>query len=103
MFGKLAEAQKQAEEIKQRLEAITLEGIANGGIVRVVANGNRKIKDVIIADELMMPERKEELQDLLLVAIEQALQNAENVAESEMQAMMNAMLPGGLSSLLGKK
>jgi DNA-binding protein YbaB len=103
MFGKIAQAQKQAEEIKLRLDAITLEGTASGGAVKVIANGNKKIIEVVIADELMVLERKEELQSLLLISIDNALQNADNVAASEMQAMMNAILPSGLTSLLGKK
>jgi DNA-binding protein YbaB len=37
-----------------------------------------------------------------LIALEDALQKADNVSQSEMQALMNAMMPGGLGSLFGK-
>ena len=103
MFGKLAEAQQKAEEVKQKLEAITVEGEAANGKVRILSTGNKKIYDISIADELMAIDRKEELQDLLIIAIDNAMNAAENVSASEMQALMSTMMPGGLVSLFGKK
>lgn len=102
MFGKLGEAKQMAEQIKQKMDAITVEGEAGNGNVKVIATGNKKITDIQIADELMSVERKEELQDLLLVALEKAMTNADNVSQSEMQALMSSMMPGGLGSLFGK-
>lgn len=101
MFGKLAEAQQKAEEIKSRLSLITVEGVAEGGLVKVIATGNKNITNVHIDDSLMKPERKEELEDLLLVAIERALQQAENVSAAEMKNLMGSMMPG-LGGLFGK-
>lgn len=99
MLDKLMDAQKKADEIKQRLETITVEGVAGSGLVKVVANGNRLIKDILIADDLMQPDRKEELQDLLLIACEKALQQPENVSQAEMMKLMGGM---GLGNLFGK-
>lgn len=99
MFGKLAEAQQKAEEVKNRLAAITVEGIASNGLVKIVADGNRKIKDIQIGNELLTTDRKEELQDLLLIAIEHAMDQADNVSQSEMRNLMGAM---GLGGMFGK-
>ncbi|MES2690406.1 MAG: YbaB/EbfC family nucleoid-associated protein [Bacteroidota bacterium] len=101
MFGKLAEAQKKAEEIKTRLSAITVEGQAAGGAVKAIVDGNKKVKDILIVDALLSPERKEELQDLIVVAIENAMEQAERVSASEMQQLMGSMLPG-LGGMFGK-
>jgi len=103
MFGKLAEAQQKAEEVKRKLDAISVEGEVANGKVKVIANGNKKVSDIFISDELMTLDKKEELQDLLILAIENAMNAAENVSASEMQALMSTMMPGGLGSLLGKK
>ena len=103
MFGKLAEAQQKAEEVKRKLDAISVEGEVGNGRVKLIANGNKKISDIFISDELMSLDKKEELQDLLLIAIENAMNAAENVSASEMQALMSTMMPGGLGNLLGKK
>lgn len=101
MFGKLAEAQKKAEEIKTRLSSITVEGQAAGGAVKAIVDGNKKVKDIVIVDALLSPERKEELQDLIVVAIENAMEQAERVSASEMQQLMGSMLPG-LGGMFGK-
>ena len=101
MFGKLAEAQQKAEEIKSRLALITVEGIAGNGTVTVTANGNKTVTNISISDSLLQPGKKEELEDLLLVAIERAFQQAENVSAAEMKSLMGNMMPG-LGSLFGK-
>jgi DNA-binding YbaB/EbfC family protein len=101
MFGKLAEAQQKAEEIKNRLELISVEGIAGDETVKVIATGNKHIKQIQIDDSLMQVSKKEELEDLLLVAIERAMQQAENVSASEMKNLMGSMMPG-LGGLFGK-
>ncbi|MCE2787749.1 MAG: YbaB/EbfC family nucleoid-associated protein [Bacteroidota bacterium] len=99
MLDKFMDAQRKADEVKQRLETIMVEGEASNGLVKVTANGNRIIKDIVIADALMTPERKEELQDLILIACEKALQQAENVSQAEMMKLMGGM---NLGNLFGK-
>ncbi len=98
MFGKLNEAKQKAEEMKQKLEAITVEGNAQG--VKVTANANKKITSVNIDADLLKPENKEQVEDLLVIAIERALEQAENIASAEMRAMMGGMMPG-LGNLFG--
>jgi DNA-binding protein YbaB len=98
MFGKLGEAKQKAEEMKLKLEAITVEGNAQG--VRVIANANKKIITVNIAPELLNPANKEQLEDLLMLAIEHAMNQAENISAAEMKAMMGAMMPG-MGNLFG--
>ncbi len=101
MFDKLGAAKKMADDVKAKLETISVVGEAGNGSVKVISNGNRKIQEIIIKDELLSPSNKEELQDLLVVASNRALEAAENVSESEMRAMMSSMMPG-LGGLFGK-
>jgi nucleoid-associated protein EbfC len=100
MFGKLAEAQKKAEEIKNRLSAITVEGEAASGDVKVVMDGNKKVKDIILTENLLFPEKKEELQDYLAIAIDKAIESAEAISAAEMQKLMSLM--PGLGNMFGK-
>ncbi|MEI6508175.1 MAG: YbaB/EbfC family nucleoid-associated protein [Bacteroidota bacterium] len=102
MFDKLQQAQQKSEEIKRKLDSIEVEGEAGNGLVKVVANANRKIKDVLISDTLMTLDRKEELQDLIQIAMEKAMKTADDISQSEMAALMSTMMPGGLGSLFGK-
>ena len=84
--------------MKLKLEAITVEGNAQG--VRVIANANKKIITINIAPELLNPANKEQLEDLLMLAIEHAMNQAENISAAEMRAMMGGMIPG-LGNLFG--
>lgn len=98
MFDKLLEAKKNAEESKKRLDAITVVGEAESGKVRVVATGNREIKEISFDDELFTDLDREGVEELLLVAVNHALQQAEKINQSEMQAMTENML-GGMGGL----
>ncbi len=100
MFDKLLQVQQQAEEIKKRLDNISVTGEAEGGRIRVKATGNKLITAVEIEEEFLKSADKEQLEELMAVAINKALEQAENAHQSEMQAMSQSML-GGLGNLFG--
>jgi DNA-binding YbaB/EbfC family protein len=93
MMGKLQEMQLKMEETKKRLDTITVTGEAGDGAVKIVVTGNRVINDVEISDELMNSD-KEELQDLLIIAMNRAMEKAENINEAEMKGVAAGMMPG---------
>ena len=101
MFDKLMQAQQKAEEIKKRLDSITVLGEAESGKIRVTATGNKKIQSIEVDEEFLKSAEKEELEELLAVAVNKPLEQAENVSQSEMQAATQDML-GGLGNLFGK-
>jgi DNA-binding protein YbaB len=94
MFDKLFEAQQKAGEIKKRLDAITVTGIAEGGKITVKANANKLIQSVNIDEAFLKEADKEELEELLIVAINKAMEQADNVSQSEMAAMTKDMFGG---------
>lgn len=98
MFDKLMQAQQQAEEIKKRLDTIIVTGEAEGGKVKVEATANKNITSISIDNSLVSAENKEELEELLVVALNKALAQAENVSASEMQAATQNMF-GDLGNL----
>lgn len=93
MLGKLGEVKKAMDEIKARLDTVMVNGEAGEGSIRVTMTGNRFVKSVVIADKLMAPDRKEELQELLELAINRASEKAQNVSEAEMKAAGQGLLP----------
>ena len=101
MFDKLMEAKKKADEIKTKLGAIKVVGEAGNKGVSVTVDGNKKICDIAINDDLMNVNRKEELQDTLMVAIENAMEQAENISSSEMKSLLGNMMPG-LGNMFGQ-
>jgi len=98
------EAQQKAGEVKKRLDAITVTGTAEGGKISVQANGNKVVQSVNIDPDFFKDADKEELEELLVVAINKAIEQAENLSQSEMAAMTSAMLGGmgGLGNLFNK-
>lgn len=102
MFDKIFAAQQKAEEIKKRLDTIFVTGEAEGGMIRVIANGNKQISEIIIDPEFLKSADKEELEELLIVAVNKAIGQAEQVSQTEMQAATRDMF-GGLGDLLGNK
>lgn len=101
MFDKLFEAQQKAGEVKQRLDNITVSGAAEGGKITVTANANKVLQSVVIEEAFLKEADKEELEELLVVAVNKALAQADNISQSEMAAMTKDMF-GGLGGLFGK-
>jgi nucleoid-associated protein EbfC len=99
IFGKLQEAQQKMKESKERLAGVTMDGEAGDGAVKVTVTGNREVKSIEIAEHLFVADRKEEMEDLLLTALNRALKNAESAWEAEMKDVAGGML-GPLGGLL---
>lgn len=91
LMGQMQQAQKEMNEAKKRLDSVSVEAQAEGGMVKVVANGNKKILNISISDELM--DDKEAVEDLVLVAINRAIEKADNVFESEMGSLAQGFMP----------
>jgi DNA-binding protein YbaB len=98
MFDKLMQAQQKAGEVKQRLDAIMVTGVAEGEKITVNANGNKVVQSITIDDDFMKEADKEQLEELLVIAINKAMEQADNVSQSEMAAMTKEMF-GGLGGL----
>jgi len=101
MFDKLLEARQKAEEIKKRLDHITVIGEAEGGLIKVTATGNKEVTEINIDAEFRSSADKEELEELLVVAVNNALNQANQVNQAEMQGVAKDML-GGLGGLFGQ-
>jgi len=95
------EAQQKAGEVKKRLDAISVSGVAEGGKITVTANANKVIQSIHIDSAFLADADKEEFEELLVVAINKALEQAENISQSEMAAMTKNMF-GDLGGMFGK-
>jgi len=100
MFDKLMAAQQKAEEIKKRLDTVSVFGEVEGGAIKVTATANKVITAIEIEEEFYKQADKEELEELLLTAVNKALVQAEQVSATEMQSATKDML-GGLGGMFG--
>jgi len=87
----MKQAQQMQEEMQQRLKTVEVEGSAGGGVVKVVVNGHKELVKVVLDPEILKPEEKEMVEDLILAATK----DAQEKAEVQMQGMLGA-LSGGL-------
>ncbi|MFY0253112.1 YbaB/EbfC family nucleoid-associated protein [Chitinophaga sp. 30R24] len=94
LFGKLTQIKQKMQEGKERLATVTLTGEAGNGAVKVTVDGNRQVKSIDVAAHLLTPDSKEEMEDLLISALNRALKDAENSWESEMKNAAGGMLGG---------
>jgi len=101
MFDKLMAAQGKAEEVKKRLDNVSVFGEVEGGAIKVTATANKAITGISISDEFYEQADKEELEELLQAAVNKALAQADQVSVVEMQAATKEML-GGFGGLFGQ-
>lgn len=101
MFDKLMAAQQKADEIKKRLDTVSVFSEVEGGAIKVTATANKAITAIEIDEEFHKQADKEELEELLLTAINKVLVQADQVSAVEMQAATKDML-GGLGGMFGQ-
>lgn len=98
----LKQAQKLQERIakaQEELDSLKAEGTSGGGMVKVVANGKQEIESIKIDPEVIDPDDPEMLEDLVLAAVNQAIERAGNMAKEHMNSITGGLLsglPGGL-------
>jgi DNA-binding protein YbaB len=90
MMKKLQAMQQQVEETKAKLNNIKLIGEASEGKVRVEVNGNSLITDINVDQSLS----KEEAIELILIAANRAIEQAERTKEMEMAQSAKGIIPG---------
>jgi DNA-binding YbaB/EbfC family protein len=93
MMGKIGQLKKTMDEIKERLDNITVAGEAGEGNVKITMTANKKVTSVSINDRMMDNSRREELEELLELAFNRASDQAQNVSETEMKAAGKGILP----------
>jgi DNA-binding YbaB/EbfC family protein len=93
MFGKIKEMQAKIKEVQENLDHITAEGEAGAGMVRAVVNGRKKVIEIKIEESLMTPADKEMVQDLIVAAINIALQNVEVKSTEEIKKTTQGVMP----------
>ncbi|MGI5824731.1 MAG: YbaB/EbfC family nucleoid-associated protein [Bacillota bacterium] len=90
----MRQAQKMQNEMnraQEKLKDMEVEGVAGGGVVKVTATGGQQIKAVEIDPEVVDPNDVEMLQDLILAAINDAMNKAGELANSEMGKITGGM------------
>ena len=94
MMSKLQDMKGAVEDSKKRLENIYLKGDALNGKVRFVLDGNRKLKELFIDEEVYENMEKEDLIESMIEGFNKAIEDADHVNENEMKSTAFNVFPG---------
>ncbi|WP_164117171.1 YbaB/EbfC family nucleoid-associated protein [Sphingorhabdus sp. Alg239-R122] len=88
--------QKQMQEAQTKLEAIEVEGVAGGGLVKVRATAKGRVIGINIDESLLVASEKQITEDLVAAAFNDARAKADKASEAEMGKMSGGLnLPEG--------
>jgi len=94
MMKQVQQMQDRMNKVQAELDTETVEASVGGGAVRVIATGNQKVLSVTIDPEAASD--VEMLQDLVVTAINEAMERSKQLAASKMQAVASGLgLPPG--------
>ena len=95
MMKQAQKLQSQMAKMQAELALKTVEGSAGGGMVKAVANGSQQVVSIHMEKEVVDPEDIDMLQDLVLAAVNDALQKSQEMVQSEMSKLTGGLnIPG---------
>ena len=87
--------QQQMERVQQDLASKTVDGIAGGGIVKVVAKCDQTLVSIKISPDAVNPQDVAFLEELVLTAVNDAMAKAKDPAAKEMGSVTQGFsIPG---------
>lgn len=85
-----AKLQKLDGELKERV----VEAASGGGMVKAKVNGAEEIVDIKIEKDVINPDDKGMLEDLILAAVNEGIKKAKKLRETELAKITGMMMPG---------
>jgi DNA-binding YbaB/EbfC family protein len=95
MAGQLQKLQEEFAKTQDRLGDETVEVTVGGGMVKAVMTGQQKLMSITISPDAVDPDDVEMLQDMILAAINEAVEKSQNMAAEKMGALTGGLrIPG---------
>lgn len=95
MMKQARKMQQQLAEAQEKLKDITVSASTGGGMVKVEATGEMKITSITIDPEAVDPSDVEILQDMIMAAVNDALNSAQEAAGAQMRQVTGGVdIPG---------
>jgi len=97
MMQQAQKLQAQLLKAQEELATMTVEASSGGGAVTVTMNGQQQILSVKIAKEVVNPEDVEMLEDMVLSAVKEAQNKAQEIAAKKMGGLTGGLKIPGLT------
>ena len=95
LMKKAQQLQEKMAKMQEELSDRTVEASAGGGMVTVVANGKQEIVSIKIDPEVVDSDDVEMLEDLVMASVNEALDQAKEMAGAEMNKITGGVkIPG---------
>ena len=95
MQQQVVQLQEEMLKTQEALKDETVRTTSGGGMVTVVATGHQEIQSIAIAPEVVDPEDVEMLQDLVVAAVNEALEKSRELVAERMSAFTGGLdIPG---------
>ncbi len=87
--------QEQMEQVQAEMEEKIIKTSAGGGVIEVEINGKKELLSVKIKPEAVDPDDVETLEDLIMVAVNDAIKKADDMMSEGMNAITGGLnIPG---------
>ncbi len=95
LMAQVKKMQSEMLKAQEELAAAVVSGTAGGGAVTVEMTCDQRVKSVKIGKDAIDPDDAETLEDLVVVAVNDALQKANDVSQRRMSGVTGGMhIPG---------
>jgi len=105
MMGTVKEMQSRLRDAQEKLQHIVVTGDAGAGMVKATVNGKKKLLAIEIDSSLLTSQDKAVLQDLVVAAVNKAMEEADVRAREELRKSTEGLLPNipgfDLSQMMG--
>ncbi|MBL7856866.1 MAG: YbaB/EbfC family nucleoid-associated protein [Cyclobacteriaceae bacterium] len=105
MMGKMKEVQARLKEAQDNLVKVKASGESGGGMVKATVNGKKQLVTLDIDPLLLKVEDKIMVQDLVVAAVNKAMEEVDILAKEELRKSTEGLLPNipglDLSSMMG--
>jgi DNA-binding YbaB/EbfC family protein len=91
LFGKVKEVQERMKAVQNALAQVSLEGEAGAGMVKAVVNGQRKLQKIEVEEATYSD--KELTLDLIVAAVNHAMEKADEHAKNEIKKSTEGLMP----------